>query len=452
MTQESPVPARNQVSASRSDTRLRGPWLKAARVVWIALVGLTLVVLVVALPVSFQASRTILAPETQVPGQLTAEDVRLMQQWGLSLDFYAVYQTALVAIFSFVFMTAGALLFWRRSDDRMALFISLWFALFGVTGSPLLDPLIRVHPMWQLPVRFLQGASLGCFPILTYVFPDGHFVPRWTRALTLAWVAWIVISPFTPFVAGDFVGASALWFGVLIPGGMGIGILAQVYRYLRVSSRIERQQTKWVLFGFGVVAVSFVLYTLLPLIIPSVLEPSLARVLYLNFTETFLLVIPFCLLPLFIGIAILRYHLWDVDVIIRRTLVYGTLTTTLALVYIGSVVLLRYLLAPLTGSSELTIVASTLAIAVLFSPVRRGIQTRIDKRFYRRKYDAAKVLAAFGTTARDETDLERLTAAMLRVVDETMQPAHVSLWLRPPGWKPNRPQDKNDSISKGGTT
>jgi len=158
------------------------------------------------------------------------------------------------------------------------------------------------------------------------------------------------------------------------------------------------------------------------------------------------------MLPLFIGIAILRYRLWEIDLLINRTLVYGALTTALALVYIGSVVLLRYLLAPLTGSSELAIVASTLAIAVLFNPLRRGIQARIDKRFYRRKYDAAKVLAAFGATARDETDLERLTAAMLKMVDETMQPEHVSLWLRPPGWKRNREQDKNDSSVNGGTT
>src|SRR5262249_16396066 len=237
-----------------SSTRLRGPWLVAARVAWIALVGMALVVLVAALPDFYQASHTILSPETQVPGQLTAEDVGLMQPWGLSLDFYATYQTALIAIISFVFMAAGALLFWRKSDDRVTLFVSLWFAMFGATGSPLLDPLIRAHPMWQMPVRFLQGASLGCFPILTYLFPDGRFVPRWTRALTLAWVAWIVISPFTPFVVADFAGASTLWFGVLIPGGMGIGILAQVYRYLRVSNRVERQQTKWVVFGFGVVA------------------------------------------------------------------------------------------------------------------------------------------------------------------------------------------------------
>jgi hypothetical protein len=133
-----------------------------------------------------------------------------------------------------------------------------------------------------------------------------------------------------------------------------------------------------------------------------------------------------------IGFAILRARLWDVDILINRTLVYGTLSVALALVYIGCVVLLRQVLAPLTGTSEIAIVASTLIIAALFTPLRRRIQNAIDKRFYRRKYDATKVLAAFGATARDETDLERLTGELLRVVDETMQPEFVGLWLREP--------------------
>jgi hypothetical protein len=131
-----------------------------------------------------------------------------------------------------------------------------------------------------------------------------------------------------------------------------------------------------------------------------------------------------------LGIAILRYRLFDIDVIIRRTLVYSLLTLTLGLVYVGCIVVSRTLVAPLTGGSELAIVASTLVIAALFNPLRRRIQNIIDKRFYRRKYDAANVLAAFGTTMRDETDLDALTAEMLRVVDETMQPEFVGLWLR----------------------
>jgi hypothetical protein len=133
----------------------------------------------------------------------------------------------------------------------------------------------------------------------------------------------------------------------------------------------------------------------------------------------------------------MRYRLFDIEIIIRRTLVYSVLTLTLGLVYLGCIVLSRTLVAPLIGGSEvaivastLAIVASTLAIAALFNPLRRRIQNVIDRRFYRRKYDAAKVLAAFGATARDETDLEQLTAEMLRVVDETVQPEFVGLWLK----------------------
>jgi hypothetical protein len=133
-----------------------------------------------------------------------------------------------------------------------------------------------------------------------------------------------------------------------------------------------------------------------------------------------------------IAIAILRHHIFDIDIIIRRTLVYSTLTLTLGLVYVGCILLSRTLVAPLTGGSELAIVISILAIAALFMPLRRRIQNFIDRRFYRRKYDAAKVLAAFGATVRDETDLEQLTAEMLRMVDETMQPEFVGLWLHDP--------------------
>jgi hypothetical protein len=133
--------------------------------------------------------------------------------------------------------------------------------------------------------------------------------------------------------------------------------------------------------------------------------------------------------------AILRSRLFDIDIIIQRTLVYSVLTLFLALVYIGSILISRALVAPLTGGSELAIVVSTLAIAALFLPLRRRIQQLIDRRFYRRKYDAAKVLAAFALTARDETDLDRLTGELLRVVDETIQPEFVGVWLREPEGK-----------------
>jgi len=134
-----------------------------------------------------------------------------------------------------------------------------------------------------------------------------------------------------------------------------------------------------------------------------------------------------------VGVALLRSRLFALDAIIRRTLVYSALTLALGLLYISGIIVGWTLVAPLIGGSELAIVASTLAIAALFNPLRKRIQKVIDERFYRRKNDAAQVLAAFGATARDETDLDQLIAEMLHIVDETVQPAAVALWLRPPG-------------------
>jgi hypothetical protein len=210
------------------------------------------------------------------------------------------------------------------------------------------------------------------------------------------------------------------------------GIYSQLYRYFRVASPAERQQLKWVIVGLG--AFMSTALAVLPPLDSLLASPAVsadpARALVLSVIPDILFRATSLFIPLSITISVLRYRLWDIDIIIRRTLIFGLLTGTLALVYFASVVLLGQVFQALTGqNSPLAIVLSTLAIAALFSPLRRRIQNIIDRRFYRHKYDAEKTLANFATVIRDQIDLDELTTVLLRIVQETMQPEHLSLWL-----------------------
>ena len=196
--------------------------------------------------------------------------------------------------------------------------------------------------------------------------------------------------------------------------------LSLVFRY-RGAGGVERQQIKW----FAYAAVIFAVYPTLDLLWPGGMPEN---ALFQTVTETALLVG----LYVAIGVAISRYRLYDIDVIINRTLGYASLTVTLVALYFGGVVLLQRMFVVVTGErNTLAVVASTLAIAALFNPMRCHIQSFIDRRFYRSKYDARKILEALSVRLRDETDLEALNGDLVEVVRETMQPAHVSLWLRP---------------------
>ncbi|MDQ4076163.1 MAG: hypothetical protein M3220_07935, partial [Chloroflexota bacterium] len=214
-------------------------------------------------------------------------------------------------------------------------------------------------------------------------------------------------------------GAGSLLLGIAGIGflammvGMVASLLSLVLRY-RQSTRQVRQQIKW--FAYLVVLCAAIF---------------LIALFGNDMTQGLVNTLIIACLPFAVALAILRYRLYDIDLIIRRTLIYTLLTAALLVVYLGSVVLLQQLFRALVGhSNQLSIVISTLAIAALFNPLRQRIQEFIDRRFYRRKYDAQKTLAAFGQTVRNEVELEQLTGELLRVIEETMQPAHVSLWLR----------------------
>jgi hypothetical protein len=205
--------------------------------------------------------------------------------------------------------------------------------------------------------------------------------------------------------------------------------LSLVLRYRR-SGGEAREQIKWIAFAASVVGLLY-LITMVSSLTYSGPWGAAGTPLWLGLLQQASLV-SFTAVPITVGFAVLKYRLYDIDLLINRTLVYGSLTATLVVLYFGGIVVLQGVFVALTGEkSTLAIVASTLLIAALFTPLRRRIQSFIDRRFYRRKYDARKTLEAFSAKLRDETDLDRLGVDLVEIVSETMQPAHASLWLRP---------------------
>jgi len=208
-----------------------------------------------------------------------------------------------------------------------------------------------------------------------------------------------------------------------------LALVTPVLRYRR-GSHLERQQIK----SLELFAVIIVPFTILVLILYPLLTGSEVMNPGNNLFGMLFFIITYSFPPVAIGVAVLRHRLWDIDILIHRTLVYSILTVSLTVVFFGSVALLQSLFTTVIGhQSPAAIVLSTLAIAALFTPLRRGIQARIDRRFFRHKYDAEQVLADFGTTLRDEADLDSLANSILGVVEETMQPTQISLWLRKAG-------------------
>jgi hypothetical protein len=279
---------------------------------------------------------------------------------------------------------------------------------------------------------------------LFFLFPDGRPAsPRWRPVI---WAVTIIAAAATlatalepgrlfsfptvenPFGLGEPFGRLAIVTSDitdLAAMPVFLASLASIVARLRRAQGRERQQLKWITYAAALTASSFTI---------SFLAGSLAEDWRAVSDGFFLIgVVGFAGVPAAAGIAILRHSLYDIDLIINRTLVYGALTFALAGVYVGAVVMLQWVLRSLTGGeSQIAVVASTLAVAALFNPLRWRIQYFIDRRFYRKTYDAAKTLAAFGARLREQTDLESLNAELLAVVRETMQPARVSLWLRKP--------------------
>ena len=404
-----------------ASTRLQGQRLILARAAWAALVILTLGLFVAMLPAYFTQLQTVCVGSACATSQPTLADAQTPQTLGLSLNNYATFMFILTIIAALACFIVSGVLFWRRSDDWMVLLVALTLVMVGTAYTTY--ALQQGHSTWQLPALILNILTYGGLFLVYSLFPDGRFVPRWMCWFTIVWIAWGAIYTFFPNLPSARLIHNVVWLCELA----GIAA-ALVYRYRHEFGMVQRQQTKWVVFGIAVPITLVICLKIPALLFPSLGVPGSLYNLASGPGFLFAL-IP---LPITIGIAIMRARLWDIDVIINRSLVYFVLTVALVLVYAASVLLLQRLFYVLTGqNSVFAQIASTLAIALLFQPLLHRIQIIIDRRFYRHKYDTAKAIAAFGAQLRQrkEMDLTILTSDMLKVVEETMQPEHVSLWL-----------------------
>lgn len=383
---------------------------------WLALAA-SIALLLLSLPGYLGALRV---PETS-PG---------FAAWGhLSAWFELVFSLS-AAVLS---LGLAVLLYWKKRNEPMGLFLSYFLLQNGILFC---GPIERLTAYWlpQFPYLGLQlQGLLFAVPslVLILIFPNGHFVPRWSRALVP--IGAILILLTLTLDAEESVKLNSLRAQILTGMVYSILLLAvgvQVYRYRRLYTPLERQQTKWVAYG-----TAFYFSLLFLLAIPYYyslnLPPGAAAPRWLPFLSP-LWWLTLNIFPISFTLAIFRARLWDIDVIIRRTVTYAVITFASALVYFGSVIALQQVFASIIGSgqNEVVTVLSTLAIAALFVPLRSKIQNVIDRRFYRKKYDAQRVLANYAESVRDETDLEKLIAKLMQVVEETIQPQCVSVSLR----------------------
>ena len=331
----------------------------------------------------------------------------------------------------FLYSLNAALIFTRRSDEWLGLLTAASLAAFALHIIPTLNTWMGVDPTNIFIGSLAKGIGLGLAFMFLYLFPGGYYSPTWMRLFFLAWIVWVVlwlIYPQSIFSFRDPYNINVQGF-ILLLAWWGIGVFSQIYRYAYVSGPVERQQTKFITFGVLIVAAGYVFYVPLRQALAGLVQPEPMQI-------TFQMVAPYIYLllvgtiPITIAFSILRYRLWDIDLIIRRTLIYSVLSATLAAIYLLIVVSLQALVSNwMTSLPSYALAGSTLVVVALINPLRRRIQQGIDRRFYRSKHDADKALARFATLVRDEADIQRISSAMVDVVQEVFQPEQVSLWL-----------------------
>ncbi|HUF39495.1 MAG TPA: hypothetical protein VMN57_13300 [Anaerolineales bacterium] len=406
-----------------------GKWLPPVRVLWALAAGVLFAMYIPGMPLVFEELTETCAGDGCTPMSLTAGEAELLAEYGLGLREYAALSVSLEIMLTTVFTSLAVLLIWQRRPLRMGVITAFFFLFLGpVFFGEGVRAFNRVYPGFQTLELVLTSASVVLFILMLHLFPNGRFYPRWNGFWVLPFCVLVVLEPVL-LPAGSQTYSASTFVVVWGMSAAVIGLVMQIYRYRKISSVVQRQQTKWVLFGLLAMFLGILPWMVFVEIAP--LEPGPGRLIFnLSIFPQYALVL---LMPFSLVVSIQRYRLWDIDLIIRRSLQYALLTGSIALIYFGGIIVIQSVIQALTGQgdSPIATVLTTLLIAALFNPLRTRAQDVIDRRFFRAKYDAEQALNRFAAAARDEVDLQRLAGEILGVVGETMQPQVLNLWISP---------------------
>jgi signal transduction histidine kinase len=408
-------------SQGEADTQLRGYPLMLARTAWVVIAVAALALWAVTIPPGYAQFLTVCTQAVCRNQQATPELVRALHSAGLSLQFYALYLMTLAAVVVLIFCALGAIIAWRRSRDWMALLVSLTLVIIGTATFTDYQKLAAAYPLTQVPGDLLQFL-LSTLPFLVgYLFPNGRFVPRWTR-----WLALLVLL----FVGGSTIFPTSLFNSDTWPGPLGLvaqivvlgtNFFTQIYRYLRVSTPVQRQQTKWVVFGITALIIYFIALTIFGTLDPALTQANSLGVLFAEASFVLALII----VPLTIAFSILRYRLWDINLLINRTLVYSLLTAFVIGMY---VLVVGYLGAAFRTNGNLLIsLIATGFVAVLFQPLRGLLQRGVNRLLYGLRDEPYVVLAGLGQRLKTTLDSDAVLSTIVATVREALKLSYAAI-------------------------
>ena len=403
-------------------------WTFVMKIAWWTLAAVNLTFYIIAIPAEYQSHIT----------SSTRDLADALSAIRLTPEFYAILRTGLDITTELAFTAIGALIFIRKPRDWMVFLVAVASMTFSSMFVPTLIQLSEVQPFFRMPSAFIRTIGLATSVIVfLYLFPDGRFYPKFTRYVSVIWIilalTWFLIpsAPYNVIHLTDWASSMPQIVSILF-GVYASGAVFQVLRYRHAKYALQKQQIKWFLSGITAGLAGFALYYGVMFSVPSFNEQQgLPRLLFLLIGNP-IYQLSILMVPLSLAAAISRFRLWDVDLFINRSLVYAALTAAVVGLYVLSVLALEQFFHGLFhwDRSPLVIALSTLVIAFLFVPLRNMIQARVDRRFYRNKYDTDQAITQLSHHLRDEVDINRLADALINTIDETMQPEQITLWLR----------------------